>query len=73
MYYVYTGNDSPVSTSWKEDIKSLFPTLINFYNSDFQPFEYLRDLIITNHKLILFLGNLDDYWTSNDTTEYYTR
>ncbi|XP_022169861.1 protein timeless-like [Myzus persicae] len=65
-------NNSPESTTWKEDIKSLFSMLIHFYNSDLQTFEYLLDLIITNHKLILLLDNLD-YWTSNDTTEHFKR
>jgi len=70
---VYSAvNSSPASITWKEDIMSLFPMLINFYDSDLQTFEYLVDLIITNHKLILLLDNLDS-WTSDDTTEHFKR
>lgn len=65
-------NSSPTSTTWKEDIMSLFSMLINFYDSDLQTFEYLVDLIITNHKLILLLDSLDS-WTSDDTTEHFKR
>lgn len=70
MYFA--DNSSPASTTWKEDIMSLFSNLINFYNSELQTFEYLVDLIITNHNLILLLDNLN-CWTSDDTTEHFKR
>jgi len=41
-----------------EDLKCLFVLLIRQYNPRIQNKQYLQDLIITNHILLLFLDNV---------------
>lgn len=48
----------PVKIGGTEDLKCLFVLLIQQYNPNIHNKQYLQDLIITNHILLLFLDNV---------------
>lgn len=49
-----------------EDLKCLFVLLIRKYNATLQSKQYLQDLIVTNHMLLLLLDSADKFSENKD-------
>lgn len=55
--------DLQIQLAKTEQFKLLFVLLIRKYNPKIQNLQYLQDLIVTNHILIMFLDNINKYET----------